>query len=112
LEQKNDNYVISGGEDRYIKFWDSSNGNVVNEFVCQGPISSLHCKEMNQQLVLVAGDKIGNIYLTHLEKPNSYTNLGISKGKERQEDNSYTTQMIKEKSEEEEDLGFSFFDDE
>jgi len=63
---KSDNYIISGGEDRFVKFWDMNSGNLVNEFVCQGPISTVHCTEKQQQLVMVAGDKIGNLYLTSL----------------------------------------------
>jgi len=68
----NDKYIISGGEDRYVKFWDKNNGNIVNEFVCQGQVSSLHCEELGGNLSIVAGDKIGNIYFSNLIKPGSF----------------------------------------
>jgi len=60
-------YLISGGEDRYIKFWDMKyyGGYLVQEFVCQGPVSSIHCSKSSTNLVMVAGDKIGNVYLCH-----------------------------------------------
>jgi len=68
-----DNMVVSGCEDRYVRFFDYNSGNIMNEFVCQGPVNALHCiRPSGKSITMVAGDKIGNIYLTHLVKPGEY----------------------------------------
>jgi len=68
-----DNLVVSGSEDRYVKFFDFNSGHLLNEFVCQGPVSALHAvRPQGQPIVMVAGDKIGNLYFTQLVKPGEY----------------------------------------
>jgi len=69
-----DNYVVSGADDRYVKFWDMNSGDIVNEFVCQGSVNSIHSIRPTgkSSIMLAAGDKIGNLYLTRLIRPGEY----------------------------------------
>jgi len=59
---KSENAIITAGSDHTVRLWDLSRGVIKNEFVCQGPATTLHCIK-NQHLMMAFGDSIGNLYL-------------------------------------------------
>lgn len=65
---KNDSILLTCGNDHTIKLWDISNFHLRNEFVCQSPATACAIKKVSNldDLIIVGGDSIGNIYLAKL----------------------------------------------
>jgi WD40 repeat protein len=63
---KADGLVLSAGSDHRVILWDVSSGNLRNEFLCQGPATSVAVQRANRDLLMVFGDSIGNIDIARL----------------------------------------------
>jgi WD40 repeat protein len=65
---KIDNIVISGGHDMSVKLWNVKSGHIRGEFFCQGPATCVNSEVIDNELVLLFGDSIGNLYLSKLHQ--------------------------------------------
>eukprot|EP01125_Pyxidicula_operculata_P019184 TRINITY_DN693_c0_g1_i1.p1 TRINITY_DN693_c0_g1~~TRINITY_DN693_c0_g1_i1.p1 ORF type:complete len:2289 (+),score=635.01 TRINITY_DN693_c0_g1_i1:128-6994(+) len=65
---RKDNIVLTGGSDNTVKLWDLKSNRMTNEFVCQGPVTSIDVKRTSNSdnLLMVFGDSIGNLYISNL----------------------------------------------
>jgi len=67
---KSDNILLSAGSDHTVKIWDVSSGRLKNEFICQGPATSVAVQRLvdSNDLLMAFGDSIGNIHISKLVK--------------------------------------------
>jgi len=63
---KGDGLVLSAGSDHRVILWDVSNGNLRNEFHCQGPATSVTVQRSGRDLLMAFSDSIGNIDIAKL----------------------------------------------
>jgi len=56
-----DNYIISGGQDYSIKWWNFKKGKQVAEFIARAPVISLTTSK--QTTLVAAVDSLSNVYL-------------------------------------------------
>jgi len=66
IAPKADGLVLSAGSDHRVIIWDVASGNLKNEFLCQGPATSVTVQRANRDLLMVFGDSIGNIDIARL----------------------------------------------
>jgi WD40 repeat protein len=63
---KQENLLISAGNDMAVKLWDVNTGNLRGEFFCQGPATAVNSDVVGGELQMIFGDSIGNLYLSKL----------------------------------------------
>jgi len=65
---KSDNILLSAGSDHTVKIWDVASGRLKNEFICQGPATSVAVQRSSESsdLLMAFGDSIGNIHIAKL----------------------------------------------
>lgn len=58
--------LFSAGSDGVVKLWDVAKKSLKNEFMCKGPATACDVVLKNNELFMVFGDAIGNIYTAKL----------------------------------------------
>eukprot|EP01127_Copromyxa_protea_P014003 TRINITY_DN3838_c0_g2_i1.p1 TRINITY_DN3838_c0_g2~~TRINITY_DN3838_c0_g2_i1.p1 ORF type:complete len:2315 (-),score=541.03 TRINITY_DN3838_c0_g2_i1:41-6064(-) len=58
--------LFSAGDDGVVKLWDIAKKSLKNEFMCKGPATACDVSVINNELFMVFGDTIGNIYTAKL----------------------------------------------